>query len=75
MQAIIEPESRTVNFELCCPHCHKRLTGEKIVDISWRRYTYYFYTESGHQLCYQGPNLVYVSCLDTLNGEIENDQS
>jgi len=62
--------ARTVNFELTCVYCGKRLTGEPIKEISWRRFLVFFYTESGHQLCYEGPRLSAIHCLETLDGEV-----
>ena len=62
--------TKTVKFGVFCPHCGRNLRDEPIVDESrpttWRTF---FYTESDHQLAYDGARLVSVSCLDQAEAE------
>lgn len=61
--------SKKVNFTVLCPHCGKNLNGEQIIDESTYDGLYkFFYTESDHQLAYNGVRLESVHCLDTLDG-------
>lgn len=64
MRHSLKEKKVTVNFELTCPHCGQKLTGEEIIELTQSNCQSLLMTESDHQLVYIGVNLEEVYCLN-----------
>lgn len=66
----LPPTATTVPFGCICPHCGRNLLGESIVDVSRPGAgRTFFYTESDHQLVYDGAQFQGIHCLETNDGQ------